>query len=120
MGGLPPGPWRQPALTGPAVTSVIDDDTRGLAVALDPRQDGLDLVRARPLQQLGGGREAGDAVQVLDRREHEQQLARLAALQGARRLEPARVDDLGAVDLDLRVRGRLGEEEPGVEADRDL
>src|SRR4051794_18654663 len=99
---------------------IVEDDARRLAVALDARLDGLDLVGAGPCHEVVDGLEAGDVLEVLDRREDEQELARLGALQRARRLEPARVDDLGAVDLDLRALGRLGQEEPGVEADRDL
>src|SRR6478609_3200908 len=85
-------------VTATVSSGIVEDDARGLALALDAGLDGLDLVRARPLEQLVGAREAGRVLEVLDRREHEQDLARLAALQRAPRLEPARVDDLLAVD----------------------
>ena len=67
-----------------------------------------------------GGVEARDLLERLDRREDHQQLVGLGALERARRLEPARVDDLGPVDLHLGVLGRDGDEEVGVEADRHL
>src|SRR4051812_34917410 len=97
-------------VTATVTSLIVEHDPRGLALALDPRLDGADLVGARPGEQLVGGREAGERLEVLDRREDHQQLAGLRALQRAARLEPARVHDLLPVDRDLGALRGDGEE----------
>src|SRR5262245_46699273 len=108
------------ATVRPLVVFVIEHDPPRLALALDARLDGAELAVRRVVEQLVGGLEAGDPLEVLDRREDHQQLARLRALQRPRRLEPAGVDDLLPVDLDLGAGGRDREEEVRVEADADF
>src|SRR4051794_37040296 len=67
---------------------IVKHDPRGLALALDARLHGPDLMRARPREQLVGGGEPREGLEVLDRREDHQQIARLRALERAARLEP--------------------------------
>src|SRR5262245_2791467 len=56
---------------GPVTATVrsVDDNPRRLALAFHARLDRLDLVVARPLEQLVGGAEPRDGLEVLDRRE---------------------------------------------------
>ena len=64
---------------------IVQDDARGLALTLHARRDGPDLVRRGVVEQRGDGVEARRVLEVLDRREDQQQLARVAALERAAR-----------------------------------
>ena len=89
----------------PAGLELVEHDPRRLALALDARLRRLDLVRRRPTRAARRRMsKRGDPLEVLDRREDHQQLAGLGALERARRLEPARVDDLLPVDRRPRRR----------------
>ena len=57
---------------------------------------------------------------MLDRREHQEQLAATAGLERRGRLIPPRIDHLGAIDLGLCSFGQRPQVEPGVEAGLDL
>src|SRR3712207_5942551 len=52
-----------------------EHDARGLAADDDLRLDRHDLLRARVLDELGGGREAPELLERLDRREDEEDVA---------------------------------------------
>ena len=95
-------------------------DARRLARHDDPRLHGHDLAAAGVLEQRVGGGERRELLEVLDRREDEQDLAALVGVERALRREPAEVDALRAVDRGLRAVGRGREEEVRVEADLHL
>src|SRR4051812_43524189 len=64
------------ATVRPLPVFVIEHDPRRLALALDTGLHGPDLARRGVGEQLVGGLEACDPLEVLDRREDHQQLAR--------------------------------------------
>src|SRR3954470_8446251 len=88
------------------------------AVALvdHARQDRLDLAATRGVEQLRHRACAAQLLQVLDRREHEHEVAAPMFAESIHRAQPARVDALAAVGPGGGAGRRLGGEEPGVEA----
>src|SRR4029079_18347723 len=87
-----------------------EHDTRRLPRDQHARLDGHHLAAARVLYERMRRRESRELLEVLDRGEDEQDLARVVRLEGAARLEPACVHRLGAVRLGLgRLVGQVGE-----------
>src|SRR4051794_31863749 len=106
----PVGPVTATVSFGSEGILVVEDDTRRLALTFHTRLHGLDLAAGGPFEQGVGAVEAREPLEVLDRREDEQEVSRLAALDRPRRLEPAGVDDLLPVRVGLLAFGGAGEE----------
>src|SRR4051794_29353321 len=82
----------------------------------DAREDRVHDEVARVLEQLADGPERGEALEQLQRRERERELAAGVGVDGGARRRPAQVDALLAVDARLRACGCADDEEVRVEA----
>jgi hypothetical protein len=96
------------------------DDAGGLPLEQHARLDREDLAPAGMGEQLVGGRENRQLLEVLDRREDQEQLRALAGRESRGGRVPAGVDDLAAVGSRLRAGRCRRQIEPRVEADLDL